>query len=210
MTLSDSTNNGKIGKVTYSGGFVGIIQGNSDIKVTVSNCTNNGNVDGKSYLGGFLGFIRTNANMEMTLSNCTNNGNCTGSERGVGGFIGHIYGSTNPILNKSNIINNGFITGPNVIGGFIGSILCVNMTISNSTNNGKITGVSYTSGFLEVLLRNINHTFTCSPSSTVPTKAMCQLQIIWLVECFQLILLIVTTFTPLSITASTWAASLLE
>ena len=105
VTISNSENNGTITGNSYSAGFIGLAQGNSDI--LIENCVNNGDIVAAKGLkcGGIIGEQYTG---NTTIKGCVNNGKVTATKNS-GGIMG---GSNSPLtifecLNRGNVVCSG-------------------------------------------------------------------------------------------------------
>lgn len=64
----------------HIGGFIGYIQEDKNVTLTISNSVNNGIVTGDCSIGGFVGSIEHVTNMNLVISDSVNNGHITGSQ----------------------------------------------------------------------------------------------------------------------------------
>ena len=130
------------------GGFVGLIQGGTDMTIIISNSNSNGNVTGGWVVGGFVGIIQYSTNMNIIISNSINNGIVTWGDI-AGGLVGAINCNSKVAVIVSNSTNCGSVNGESTTGGFVGYIgdnTNMNTTISNSINNGNINGSLFSVG----------------------------------------------------------------
>ena len=143
MSFENCVNDGTVTGSQGVGGFVGQVEDNTNMDMTISNSTSNGDVTGSDVVGGFVGWIGRNTNMTMTISNSTNNGNVIGGGN-VGGFVGFIVGNTNMTMTISNSVNNGDVTGSSFVGGFVGEVYSFSWSlfIINSANRGGVQAKS--------------------------------------------------------------------
>ena len=120
-----------------SGGFVGYILSDSEVKVTFSSSINYGNISGMNnndcatFIGGFAGAIFNTD--KISLGECNNHGSIA--------------------LFVKNCSNNGHIKGSEIekstSAGFIGIMMCNgHMTFEDDTNSQSVEGGSIASGFL--------------------------------------------------------------
>ena len=159
ISFDDCMNEGNVtGKEYYFGGFIGCIDDNTNITMSVSNSINNGIVNGYSGVGGFVGFV--SKNIILTFSNSTNNGSIRGDSNYVGGFAGMISHTIETSMTISSSTNNGSINGTyDYIGGFVGGIdfnQNTDVTVSKSINNGMINGNQEIGGLFGCITQNEN------------------------------------------------------
>ena len=124
LTISNSTNYGRVYGRHNVGGFVSFGHNNTNMRMTLSDSVNNGTVDGyESCVGGFVGLLKANTDSFVTVSNFSNNGNIMRVQSNGGGIVGHVLSNTNTNITISNSINNAIVTGSNWNqGGFIGFV----------------------------------------------------------------------------------------
>ena len=142
VTISNSENNGTITGNSYSAGFIGLAQGNSDI--LIENCVNNGDIVAAKGLkcGGIIGEQYTG---NTTIKGCVNNGKVTATKNS-GGIMG---GSNSPLtifecLNRGNVVCSGDDAG-GMLGGKYGN---ATMTFERCINEGNITASGEAGGIL--------------------------------------------------------------
>ena len=144
VTIKNSENNGTITGNSYTAGFIGLAQGNSN--VVIENCVNNGaivaakgekcaGIIGEQYTGTTTitgcvntapvtavknsGGIMGGSNSPLTITECLNTGNVTCSGDDAGGMLGGKYG--NVTMSFERCINEGNIKASGEAGGILGA-----------------------------------------------------------------------------------------
>ena len=103
ISMTESTNNGNVGKGSHVGGLVGCAYGD-EVGVTISNCTNNGSVTGNGeYVGGFFGYMFSQMTTEVTVINSANKADVSaGTEIACGLFCTAAADVESTVLNCVN------------------------------------------------------------------------------------------------------------
>ena len=128
--------NGVGGSHQYTGGLVGIHDGNS-----INNCHVEGNVRGNNTVGGLVG-----RQQQGCINNCNVMGIISGSGNNIGGLTGIQTGGS-----ISNNYTKGSVTGNDAVGGLLGYLYgsdFTNLSISNSYAAGNVSGNNNVGGLL--------------------------------------------------------------
>ncbi|MBE6546927.1 MAG: hypothetical protein E7668_05765 [Ruminococcaceae bacterium] len=146
IAISNSTNSGNcVSTKTHSttmygaGGFIGIVQNNSNTVVTIQNCVNSGNASGYE-AGGMIGVLYASA----TITNCVNSGAMTGKD-----FASGLVALSSGSISASTSVNNGTIKS-NHAGGLFGKSTAP-VTAENCLNAGDVEATSRGAGFAAIL-----------------------------------------------------------
>lgn len=176
LSVTDSTNSGRVFSSHYSGGVIGGLFGRASISgvintgnvstthasavgaggivgnaarpITIDDSKNFGQVNGSTHTGGFLGSVTT-AVANLRISNSSNHGTVTTIKDNAGGFIGSIGGNSS--FNLEGLHNSGTVSAIQFAGGFLGSIVgtTTSVRIANSTNEGNVeTDQNSVGGFI--------------------------------------------------------------
>ncbi|MFW6064234.1 MAG: GLUG motif-containing protein [Candidatus Natronoplasma sp.] len=107
--ISDSYSTGNVNGLDDVAGFVGKVDGNSDI----DRCYATGDTTGQHRIGGFIGSDYDNGN-QGEINDCYATGNVHASGGYIGGFVGEAYGK------YVNSYSTGYVSADLTSGGFIG------------------------------------------------------------------------------------------
>ena len=133
------------------GGFIGLINGNTNAIIEFVNCRNIESINGAVSVGGFVGAFWVNPASMVRVNNSTNDGNVNaeGADGRCGGLIG--YYEQNYHLIITNFVNNGNVSGANRVGGLVGAVYTCNnaqFIIESSLNLGTVSGTRFAGGFI--------------------------------------------------------------
>lgn len=144
---------------SYTGGFIGCINGNSDTSIQFRDCSSVSDIylsnpTNYSYTSGFIGRFSHNSNSVTTVEHCTNKGRYTfsgnfASESYVGGFSGEVYNNkySNFLINNATNKANAQIETNNYwsrLCGLIGNVAAekdqnFKLEVNNSANYGNFS-----------------------------------------------------------------------
>ena len=146
VTISKSTNTGKISGYKDAGGFAGTI----GFCLTAKNSTNSGEVTASTAnAGGLVGNINSQtASVCMNVNKCENRGNITG-KNSAGGLVGRFNNSRCTLKSSTfeNSYNYGSVTAENYAGGFIGYGYYVYVCqMKTCSNKGSVTATVRSAG----------------------------------------------------------------
>ena len=158
-TVTNVTNSASVTSTQnkVAGGFIGLVEGNTNFTVTFANCTNTGAVSGGYGVGGFVGRINntsatTSNYSNVTFSYCLNDAAIAGKagvdhDAGTGGLVGFSKTRGNVVMTYCGNTENGIITdvgGDYGVGGLYGGGTWTESDvqkydISYSYNKGSVT-----------------------------------------------------------------------
>ena len=147
VTFRNCTNSGTIQGIHVIGGFIGMIENNSNSTITFELTSNQGTIRTGKGVGGFIGASQINTNSSISFLSCKNTGSITGDDY-VGGFAGAFASNSNMTVYANKSHNSGNINGTVFGGGFIGSIdsseqkHSISIFITDSVNSGSIETIA--------------------------------------------------------------------
>ena len=159
LTVTNVTNGVSVTSTQnkVAGGFIGLVEGNTNFTVTFANCTNTGAVSGGYGVGGFVGKINNTSASTSDYSNvnfsyCLNDAAIAGKagashDAGTGGLVGFSKTRGNVVMTYCGNTENGIITdvgGDYGVGGLYGggawdASYIQKYDISYSYNKGSVT-----------------------------------------------------------------------
>ncbi len=171
IVSSGSINAGGNGEITFIGGLVGELTGNSIIEQSTVDVSIALGMNGPEYIGGAVGQV----NGDVTISHVTSTGNLSGSGNAsnMGGLIGYLGEGSVTISNSSSSGNVTALGNGSHLGGFIGQNYSgeINITSSYSTGHMLIQGdASRIGGFIgeDNFITDISNSYSTG-SVTVPS-----------------------------------------